>query len=122
MVEEHLVTVHGRPVMVLAPDGMPLDTEGLTTEIIGEAIGLRAEVVVIPAERLTDDFFQLRTGVAGEIAQKFVNYRLQLAIVGDIDERIGESDSARRWVDEANRGRSLWFVPTFEEFAERLEA
>jgi hypothetical protein len=120
MPAEHLVTIHGTPVMVLAPDGIPLDTEGAATDVIGEALGQRAEIVVIPAERLTDDFFELRTGIAGEIAQKFGNYRLQLAIVGDIASRAGDSRSLQAWVAESNRGRQLWFEPTFDDFAERL--
>lgn len=122
MTAEHLVTIHGTPVMVLAPDGLPLDTEGVAAEVIGEALGLRADSVVIPCERLTDDFFELKTGLAGEITQKFVNYRLQLVIVGDVRQRIADSSSLDAWVAESNRGRQLWFVPTFDEFAERLEA
>jgi hypothetical protein len=120
MPAEHLVTIHGTTVMVLAPDGIPLDTEGAATDVIGEALGQRAEIVVIPAERLTDDFFELRTGIAGEITQKFVNYRLQLAIVGDIASRAGTSRTLQAWVAESNRGRQLWFDPTFDDFAERL--
>ncbi|MEJ7634815.1 DUF4180 domain-containing protein [Aeromicrobium sp.] len=121
MAAEHLVTIHGTQVMVMAPDGIPLDTEGAAVDLIGEALGQRAEIVVIPAERLTDDFFELATGVAGEIAQKFVNYRVQLAIVGDIESRVDDSASLLAWVTETNRGRQLWFEPTFEDFAERLD-
>ncbi|MET1038041.1 MAG: DUF4180 domain-containing protein [Aeromicrobium sp.] len=121
MTEEHLVTVYGTAVMVCAPDGIPFDTEGAATELIGEALGLRAGVVVIPAERLTDDFFTLSTGVAGEIAQKFVNYRLKLAIIGDISQRVDDSESLRAWVMESNRGQQLWFDTTFDAFTERLE-
>ncbi|MET0766467.1 MAG: DUF4180 domain-containing protein [Aeromicrobium sp.] len=121
MTEEHLVTVYGTAVMVCAPDGIPFDTEGAATELIGEALGLRAGVVVIPAERLPDDFFTLSTGVAGEIAQKFVNYRLKLAIIGDISQRVDDSESLRAWVTESNRGQQLWFDTTFDAFTERLE-
>jgi hypothetical protein len=38
--------------------------------------------VIIPKERPDDDFCALRTRIAGEIIQKFVNYRLHLATVG----------------------------------------
>jgi hypothetical protein len=120
MTVEHLVTVYGTAVMVCGPDGIPFDTEGAATELVGEAISLRAEVVVVPAERLTDDFFQLRTGVAGEIAQKFANYRLALAIVGDISRQVEDSGSLSSWVAESNRGQQLWFCETFDEFKGRL--
>jgi hypothetical protein len=121
MTVEHLVTVYGTSVMVCAPDGIPIDTEGAVTDLVGEALGQRAQIVVIPAERLTDDFFQLATGVAGEIAQKFVNYRVRLAIIGDISRKVDASSSLSAWVTESNRGDAVWFCSTFDEFTCRLD-
>lgn len=121
MAAEHLVTVYGTAVMVCTPEGIPIDTEGAATELVGEAIGLRAEAVVVPAERLTDDFFDLTTGVAGEIAQKFSTYRVRLAVVGDITQRVSGSESLAAWVAESNRGDQLWFCPRFEDFQARLD-
>ncbi len=88
-------------------------------EVIGEALGQRVKVVVIPAERLDDDFFRLRTGVAGEIVQKFVNYRLRLVIIGDISRHLNASSPLRDFVDESNRGEYLWFVENLEELHSR---
>lgn len=58
--------------------------------------------------------------LAGEIVQKFVYYRLNLAVVGDVSAHVEASTALRDFVREANRGRHLWFVGTAEEFAERL--
>jgi hypothetical protein len=120
MPANELTTIHGTSVLVMPADGAPLETVEAATEVIGDAFGHHAEVVVIPARRLTDDFFELKTRLAGEITQKFVNYRLQLAIVGDIESRVGESESLSAWVTESNRGRHLWFVPTLDALADRL--
>ncbi len=38
----------------------------------------RADWVLIPVECFDDDFFRLKTRIAGEIIQKFVNYRRKL--------------------------------------------
>ncbi len=122
MSENELITIHGTPVLVMAEDGALLDTIEAATEVVGDAAWGQAELVAIPAERLTDDFFELRTRLAGEITQKFVNYRLRLAIVGDIESRVSESVSLAAWVTESNRGRQLWFVPTLDALAERLQA
>lgn len=121
MTVEHLVTIYGTAVMVCAPDGIPIDTEGAATELVGEAIGQRVEFVVIPAERLTDDFFELKTGVAASIVQKFATYRLRLAIVGDISRQVDDSTSLSSWVAESNRGTDVWFCGTFDEFQARLD-
>jgi hypothetical protein len=120
MPANQLTTIHGTPALVLPEEGAPLDTVEAATEMVGDAAWGQAELVVIPVVRLTDDFFELKTGFAGEVTQKFVNYRLQLAIVGDIESRADESVSLRAWVTESNRGRQLWFVPTFEALEERL--
>lgn len=117
----HLVTVYGTPVMLCSPDGEAIADAASATDVIGEALGERAEMVVIPAELLSDDFFELRSGLAGEIAQKFVNYHVRLAIVGDISQRVGSSNSLSSWVTESNRGEQLWFCSTFDSLRERLD-
>jgi len=81
----------------------------------------QAEWVALHAERLGDEFFELRTGRAGAIAQKFVDYHMRLAVVGDISSRVAASTSLADWVRESNRGRNLWFVPDLDELAERLQ-
>ena len=121
MTDEHVVTVYGTPVMVCAPDGLPLDTDGAATELVGEAIGQRAEIVVVPTERLTDDFFDLATGTADVFAQKFGTYRVRLAVVGDIAQRIADSERLAEWVEVSNRGQALWFCATFDDFQARLD-
>ena len=77
--------------------------------------------VAIPTDQLGEEFFELRTGRAGAIAQKFVDYRTGLAVVGDIMAELAGSKPLRDWVRESNRGRSLWFVPDLDALAERLK-
>jgi uncharacterized protein DUF4180 len=89
-------------------------------ELIGGALGQGARFVAIPAERLDDDFFRLRTGVAGAILQKFVTYRIPLAIVGDISAHVEESSALRDFVYESNRGEHVWFVTDLAELKTRL--
>jgi hypothetical protein len=106
-------------VHVCEPDGPLLCGERDALDLIGEAWGHGATWVAVPAERLHDDFFSLSTGVAGEIAQKFVNYRLGLAIVGDVSRFTEASSALRAWVLESNRGDHIWFVRDLEELAAR---
>ena len=121
MTVEHIVSVYGTAVMVCGPDGIPFDTEGAAVDLVGEALGQRAEIVVIPAERLTDVFFHLGTGVAGDIVQTFATYRVRLAIVGDISSRVDDDSALSAWVAESNRGTDVWFCDTFDDFQVRLD-
>ena len=79
-----------------------------------------AEWVAFTPEQLGDEFFELRTGQAGAITQKFVDYHMGLAVVGDISAKVADSTSLADWVRESNRGRTLWFIPDLEALAERL--
>ena len=121
MAADHIVTVYGTTVLLCAPEGTPITGETSAIDVVGEALGERVELVAIPVERLTDEFFDLSTQIAGEIAQKFANYDVRLAIVGDIADRLQVSDPLAAWVHESNAGGQLWFLPTFEDLTERLD-
>lgn len=82
----------------------------------------QAEWVLLPVDLLPAGFFRLQTGMAGAIAQKFVNYRMKLAIVGDVSAHEDASEAFRDWVGETNEGRDLWFVPDLAAFDERLDS
>ena len=64
--------------------------------------------VAINKEALCDEFFVLSTGVAGEILQKVVNYRMTLAIIGDFSEYT--SKPLKDFIYECNNGRHVYFV------------
>ncbi|HEX4812958.1 MAG TPA: DUF4180 domain-containing protein [Nonomuraea sp.] len=106
-------------VHVCASDGPPVRGERDALDLIAEAWAHDATWVAVPAERLHDDFFSLRTGAAGEITQKFVTYRIGLAVVGDISRFTEASAALRAWVLESNRGGHLWFVRDLAELAAR---
>jgi Domain of unknown function (DUF4180) len=112
--------LHGVHVRQCAADGAPIRTARDATDLISEAWEERAKVLAIPVERLHPDFFQLSSGVAGEIVQKFATYKMRVAIVGDISRCVDESKSLRDFVREANRGDQLWFVAKREEIAEHM--
>jgi Domain of unknown function (DUF4180) len=120
MTSDTLVHLHGVPVLECEPDGEKLRGAGDVLDVIGTALGHGAEMVMLPVERLTDDFFSLRTGLAGEVAQKFVNYRIKLVVLGDISEHLAKSSALSAFVSETNRAGQLWFVPTREEFDQKL--
>jgi hypothetical protein len=79
-----------------------------------------AQVIAVAVDRLDPAFFDLRTGVAGEIAQKLVNYRLRLAVVGELPAMALESRAFAAFVREGNRGSGPWFVATLAELGARL--
>jgi len=115
-------SIGGQPALVLDPVGPLLRTEDDARDIIQETFGTGIELAVVPVERLDPDFFVLRTGVAGVFVQKLAQYRLRLAIVGDISTQTAASDALRDWVREVNRGRDILFVSDTAALEARLDA
>lgn len=91
-------------------DGAPIATEAQATDLIGEAVYAGAERIVFPAKRLSPDFFRLGTGLAGAILQKCSNYRLKVAIVGDVWQHTARSGPLRDFVTESNKRGDVRFV------------
>lgn len=103
------------------PNTSPLlDNDRAVNDLIGEASANSAAMVVVPASRFPPEFFQLRTQRAGSFLQKFVNYRLRLAIVGELPLEALESESLQAFIREANRGDQIWFVANANEARQRL--
>ena len=101
-------------------EGPPLRDDRDAIAVIGEAMAQGARLIVVPARRLTPDFFQLRTAVAGAMLQKFVNYRLRLAIIGDFSALAANSSALHAFIQESNRGAAIWFLANVGELEERL--
>ncbi|WP_432892267.1 DUF4180 domain-containing protein [Kribbella sp. CA-245084] len=97
-------------------------TESDAVQLIVDAhYAHRAEWIAFTPEQLGDEFFELRTGLAGAITQKFVMYQMGLAVVGDISSRVAASRPLADWVRESNRGRNLLFAEDLDELTERLQ-
>ncbi|GAA1791944.1 DUF4180 domain-containing protein [Agromyces lapidis] len=111
---------NGVRVLILASDGPAVSTPDDAADLVGDAWAHAATVVAVPVERLDPDFFDLSSGIAGEIAQKLVNYRLRLAIIGDIAEQVEASTALRDFIWESNRGGHVWFVPDEASLAAKL--
>lgn len=116
-----VASLAGVPVLVCASQGPALDEQGVL-DLIGDAMHHGVEWVAVPVSRCPEEFFSLRSGVLGAVTQKFVNYRLRLAIVGDVSGYVARSDALRDYVREANRGRQIWFVASEDALAERIAA
>ncbi|MFG3552956.1 DUF4180 domain-containing protein [Micromonospora sp. NPDC047557] len=111
----------GVPVLVCDPAGPTVATEQDALDLIGAAFA-GAQVVAVPANRLDERFFSLGTRFAGEVMQKFVNYRLRLVVVGDISTHLDGSSALRALVHESNQAGHIWFVPDLDALDERLRA
>lgn len=87
-------------------------------DLLGNADYLGAKAVLIKKENLHPDFFVLSSGLAGDILQKFSNYRIKLAVVGDFSEY--NSKSLKDFIFESNKLGSILFLSTLDEVFKRF--
>jgi hypothetical protein len=98
----------------------------ILVEDIQSALDLMATVqyesgsnrIVINKSLLSESFFDLKTRLAGEILQKFINYRVKVAIIGDFS--VYTSQSLKDFIYECNSGNDIFFLPTEQQAIEKL--
>ena len=100
---------------LISADGPPIATEADFTDFIGEAAWGGFTRIIVPVERLSPDFFKLSTGLAGAILQKCTNYKLRVAVVGDISVYTGKSGPLRDFVYESNARGEIRFIASAAE-------
>lgn len=76
-------------------------------DLFGELYGQYYDGIILYERNITHDFFDLQTKLAGEILQKFSNYRTRLVIVGDWSKYTSRSLEA--FITESNRGKTVNF-------------
>lgn len=114
------IELYGTRIFAVPATGPQLRTGSDAVDLMSAASEYRANFIVIPVERLGEEFFDLRTCIAGEMAQKFAMYGRRVAVIGDISQKTNSSKSLAAFVIESNRGRDLWFVKNLQEVADRL--
>jgi hypothetical protein len=95
--------------------------EFLSTEVIiknvQDALDLMANsptnYIVLHERNFEKNFFDLSTRIAGEILQKFTNYHVKLAIIGDFSKY--KSKSLKAFIYESNKNKEYLFVDSIEE-------
>ncbi len=74
--------------------------------------------IVISKKLITENFFILSTGLAGEILQKFINYGGRVAIYGDYSHY--SSKPLKDFIYESNKGKDVFFAATEAEAIDML--
>jgi hypothetical protein len=87
-------------------------------DLLGNMYYQDFDKIIIYEENITPEFFDLKTKIAGDILQKFSNYRVRLAIIGDFSKY--ESKSIKDFIFESNKMKHINFVENLEQALEKL--
>ena len=88
------------------------------TDLMGNADYQGARNIILEEGNLDPEFFDLKTGMAGEILQKYSNYHMKLAIVGEFGKFCSAALNA--FIIECNRGNSVFFGPDFDAAVKKM--
>ena len=94
------------------------DAQSALDVIMSAKYDIGTKNIVVDKKLITEDFFILSKGLAGEILQKYVNYGGRIAIYGDYSHYT--SKPLKDFIYESNKGKDVFFVTTRDEAVEML--
>lgn len=76
--------------------------------------------IILNKSSVCEEFFDLKTKLAGEILQKFINYHVKIAIIGDFS--IYTSNSLKDFIYESNKGKDIFFLLNEKQAIDKLSS
>lgn len=116
--EFHKHTIKSIDIIEIDSDQVVIETIDAGIDLVGTLYFEGVDAVILRDYQLNQEFFDLKTGMAGEILQKFSTYRIRIAIVGDFSAF--ESKSLQDFIKESNQGKLVNFCSSKEEAIQRL--
>lgn len=110
--------IDGAKIAELSSEDVLIETAEDGAQLLADLYYQGFDLIIIQARQLTGSFFDLKTGLAGEVLQKCSNFRIRLAIIGDFSGI--SSKSFHDFIYESNKGKSINFVGSMGEVLERL--
>lgn len=102
-----------RQVAEVVSDEIIIQSPQDALDLMGNLYYQGFDKIILYQRNLSPDFFDLQNGMAGEILQKFSNYRMQLAVIGDFSQYTRKS--VKDFIHESNQSRQVNFVGTIAE-------
>ena len=78
----------GRKILIASDSGISIRSFRDISDAIAACFG--TDGLILTESDLAQEFFDLRSGLAGELFQKFINYKLRMAIVLPDPEAYGD--------------------------------
>ncbi len=106
-------SINDKQVAEIISDDILLKTAQDGLDLLGNLYYEEVDVIMIHEKNIVPDFFNLKTKIAGNILQKFAQYRMPLIIVGNFSKF--ESESLNAFIVESNKGKQINFISSLSE-------
>jgi len=105
---KYILTKNNISIAELTDESFVISQPQDVLDIFGELMSTYCDRIIIHERNLHPDFFDLKTGLAGEVLQKFSNYKVRLVIVGDFAKY--KSQSLQNFIFESNKSKRVFFT------------
>jgi hypothetical protein len=119
-IETH--TINNIRIAEIVADDIVIRTTEDGLDLLGDLYYQGFDKIIIDERNITSEFFDLKTGIAGEVLQKFSQYRMPLAIVGDLSKYTSKSKSLTDFIYESNKGRQINFLASVDVVLKALSS
>ena len=113
-----LHAISGQSIAEFTSDDLLIQKEQDALRLLEDLFASGAHKIILHQEAIDPIFFDLSSGLAGAVLQKFVTYSIAVAIVGDFTNVT--SKSLKAFIYESNRGRHVFFVESVEAALQHL--
>lgn len=110
-IEEH--NINGLNTAEVISNEIIIHTVDDALNLLGNLFYQGYEKMIVHEQNITPYFFDLKTKLAGEILQKFTQYKMPLIIVGDFSSY--SSKSLKDFIYESNKGKQVNFRSSIKE-------
>jgi hypothetical protein len=111
--------VNGQIIAIANADSVILmDEQSALDLLMTISYDHKSNRIALNKEAISEDFFNLSTKLAGAVLQKFINYNIKFAIIGDFSRYT--SKALKDFIYECNKGNNVFFVSSEQEAIDRL--
>lgn len=111
--ETNYHNINGNKVAEFTSNSIVINTVQDAVDLLGNLYFEGINYAVLHEKNFCNEFFRLSNGLAGEILQKFSNYKVLLFIIGDFSQY--NSKSLSDFIRESNKGNQVNFYSSIEE-------
>lgn len=111
--EYQIIKPGNKNILECLPNGGKIVDESTVLDLIGQCAEEEADIILLNETNFTEDFFDLRYGLAGKVLLKLSNYRVRAAAIIP-PEKVGKG-RFYEMVLETNRRNDFRVFPNRED-------
>jgi|SRR6056297_267872 len=109
----NIIKKNNQKILIIDKHQKILSAQDLLDHLTDAMYYNKCTCVVVHQRSLGHDFFNLKSGMAGEILQKCSTYGIKIAIIGEFEKY--ESKSLKAFITESNNGSGVFFKTDLEQ-------